>query len=346
MSYRKPLLWLSAFMVLSIVLTWLVSSTLLRTVSGATDTYSAVFTDISGLHVGDDVRVAGIRVGRVESLDLQGDLARVTFEVQRDQTLYTDTTASVTYQNIIGQRYLGLAPGTSTQRTVLPRHGQIPVERTEPSFDITYLLRGFEPLFTLLHPKQVDDLTNGLIQALQGNTGSLLSVITQTSALAELFTGPDQILGELIGNLNTVVTDLAQQNSNLQTVITQTRDVMVGLSARRQELVSSVGSIAKTVGRLATITANVQPDLHDLVTREPGFTGQLTGDARQRFAYLGTNIPAVLKGLARATQDGSYGAIYVCDVNVTVFAFLGRLIPSIVRHATPGNTINHSPICR
>lgn len=346
MNYRKPLIGLALFMVLSIAVTWLVSATLLRSVSGATNVYSAVFTDVSGLHTGDDVRVAGVRVGRVDALDLEGTLAKVTFRVQRDQTLYTTTVASVTYQNIIGQRYLGLSPGNTREHTILPDHGQIPVEHTEPSFDITYLLRGFEPLFTLLDPKQVDNLTTAIIQALQGNNGSLLSLITQTSALAQLFAGPDQILGDVITNLNTVVTNLAHQNANLQTVITQTRDLMVGLGSRRQELAASVGSISATVGRLATITANVQPDLHDLVTREPGFAAHLTGDARQSFAYLGANLPALLKGVARVAQEGGYADIYICDVNNTVFAFLGRLIPSIVRHATPGNTINHTQICR
>jgi len=345
-SYRKPLIGLALFMVLAIVVTWLVSATLLRSVSGSTNTYSAVFSDVSGLHSGDDVRVAGVRVGRVESLDLEGAQARVTFEVQRDQTLFTNTVASVTYQNIIGQRYLGLSPGNSPDQKILPNHGQIPLEHTEPSFDITYLLRGFEPLFTLLDPKQVDNLTNGIIAALQGNNGSLLSVITQTSALAEVFAGPDQILGDVITNLNTVVTNLANQNANLQTVITQTRDLMAGLGNRRQELAASVGSISATVGRLATITTNIQPDLHDFITREPGFASHMTGDGRQRFAYLSANIPALLKGVARATQEGAYASIYVCDVNVTVFAFLGRLIPSIVQRATPGNIINHTPICR
>jgi phospholipid/cholesterol/gamma-HCH transport system substrate-binding protein len=345
-SYRKPLIGLSLFMVFAIAVTWLVSATLMRSVSGSTNTYSAVFSDVSGLHPGDDVRVAGVRVGRVDALDLDGARARVTFRVQREQTLYTNTVASVTYQNIIGQRYLGLSPGNTGDQVILPDHGQIPLEHTEPSFDITDLLHGFEPLFTLLDPKQVDNLTTGIIQALQGDNGSLLSLITQTSALAQLFAGPDQILGNVITNLNTVVTKLAAHNANLQTVITQTRDVMAGLGNRRQELASSVGSLSTTVGRLATITANVQPDLHDLLTREPGFAAHLTGDGRQRFAYLGANLPALLKGAARIAQSGAYGDIYVCDLNVTVFAFLGRLIPSIVQRATPGNVANHSPICR
>lgn len=74
MSYRKPLIGLTLFLVLAIVATWLVFVTLRRDIAGPTNTYSALFTDVSGLHPGDDVRVAGVRVGRVDSVDLQGTL--------------------------------------------------------------------------------------------------------------------------------------------------------------------------------------------------------------------------------------------------------------------------------
>jgi phospholipid/cholesterol/gamma-HCH transport system substrate-binding protein len=346
MTYRKPFIGLTLFLILSIVVTWMVFVTLRREVTGDTNHYSALFTDVSGLHTGDDVRVAGVRVGRVDEVELQGVLAKVTFRVQKDQPLYDNTTASVSYQNIIGQRYLGLSPGKGGDQRPLPFDAQIPLERTEPSFDITYLLRGFEPLFALLDPKQVDNLTNAIITALQGDNGSVLALVTQTSALAETFSGPDQVLGNLITNLDSVVTNLAKQNANLQAVIGQTRNVMTGLTARRDELRASVGSIGKTVSRLATITDDVYPDLHDFITREPGFAAHIVGDGRNRLAFLASNLPYVLKGVARFTQSGAYGDIYACDANAFLFAFLGRLLPRIVRAATPGNVIKHSAVCR
>jgi phospholipid/cholesterol/gamma-HCH transport system substrate-binding protein len=346
MSYRKPLIGLSLFMVVATVTTWMVFVTLRREVAGPTNTYSAVFTDVSGLHSGDDVRVAGVRVGRVDRVDLEGTLAKVTFRLQKEQVLYDDTIASVTYQNIIGQRYLGLSPGTSSDRTPLAGGSQIPLEYTRPSFDIAYLLNGFEPLFTLLDPREVDNLTNGIIQALQGDSGSVLTLITQTSALAESLAGPDQVLGDVITHLTDVMTNLAAQNANLQAVIGQTRDVMVTLGNRRDQLVASAGSINAAVGRLATITNNIYPDVQELIRREPGFLAQLTGEAKARFSYFGANLGMFLKGLGRIAQQGSYVSGYICDINSTIFAFLGRLIPGIVRLASPGNIIQHSPICR
>jgi phospholipid/cholesterol/gamma-HCH transport system substrate-binding protein len=345
-SYRKPLIGLSLFLVVATVASWMVFVTLRREVTGPTHTYSAIFADVSGLHPGDDVRVAGVRVGRVDGVDLAGALAKVTFRVQREQVLNHGTIASVTYQNIIGQRYLGLSEGTSGDRTPLANGSQIPLERTGPSFDISYLLNGFEPLLTLLDPKQVDNLTNGIIQALQGDSGSVLTLITETSALAESLAGPDQVLGEVITNLNDVVTNLAKQTDNLQAVIGQTRDVLVTLGDRRDQLVASAGSINAAIGRLATITDKIYPDVQQLIRREPGFTGQLTGEGRQRFSYLGANLGLTLKGLARLSQEGSYGTGYLCDINSSIFAFLSRVIPGILRLMSPGNVIQRSPICR
>jgi phospholipid/cholesterol/gamma-HCH transport system substrate-binding protein len=346
MRYRKPLIGLSLFLVIATVSTWLVFNTLRREVPGPTNTYSAVFTDVSGLKLGDDVRLAGVRVGRVDGVDLDGTLAKVTFRVQKNQVLYDDTIASVTYQNIIGQRYLGLSPGTSGHHAPLANNGRIPVGRTKPSFDISNLLNGFEPLFTLLSPQQVDNLTNGIIQALQGDSGSILTLITQTSALAESLAGPDAILGEVINNLNDATDILAKQDANLQAVIRQSRGALATLAVRRDELVASGGSINRAVGRLAVIINNIYPDLQQLTHREPGFIAHLTGEGRDRFSMVAANLILIWKGLARMSQDGAYIDGYLCDINSTIFAFLGRVIPAVVKLASPGNIVEHSPICR
>lgn len=345
MSLRKPLIGLSIFLVLAMVVTWMVFVTLRRDVGGPTNTYSAMFTDVTGMNPGDDVRVAGVRVGRVDNVELAGTQAKVTFRVQGDQPIFTSTVASVTYQNIIGQRYLGLSAGTGDNDVLLPSGSTIPVERTNPSFDISYLLNGFEPLFTVLDPEQVDNLTNAIVQAFQGDTGSLLALITQTSAVAESFAGPDEVLGTLITNLNTVVSNLATQSNNLALSISQTRTIMAALQERRDALIGSMGSISSTVARLATITDAVTPEIQEFVGRQPGFAAHI-GESPDRFAYMAANLPYLLKGLARTTQYGPYINLYVCNANVRFFAFMSRMLPAIVRLASPGNVVRNSAVCR
>src|SRR5690606_26196128 len=136
-------------------------------------------------------------------------------------------------QNLIGQRYLGLSLSDFGDPAPLAPGARIPLEHTQPSFDLSGLLDGFQPLFSTLDPDDVDNLTAALIRALQGDDGAIAALISQTATLAQTFDGSDRILGALIDNLAAVMTTMAEQSGAVQTTITQTRKLFDGLEARR-----------------------------------------------------------------------------------------------------------------
>jgi len=241
MRSRGALIGLSLFMVVAVALTWLVYVTLRRDVTGPTVPYSAIFTDVFGLREGDDVRMAGVRVGRVERIELQGKYAKVDFVVQADQQVLGNTVASVTYQNIVGQRYLGLSLGNLGDPHPLQPGSTIPVEQTDPSFDVGTLLNGYEPLFSVLDPKHADNLTKGVIESLQGDEGSITALVDQTAQLTEAFAGKDEELGAVITDLNLVVANLARHNDDLDHIVDQARTVVTTFDARRNQLIDSMG---------------------------------------------------------------------------------------------------------
>ncbi|MBS9533233.1 MCE family protein [Mycobacterium sp. M1] len=354
MKLRGPLIGVSIFMVVATVLTWLVYATLRRDVAGATTPYAAVFSDVYGLRDGDDVRMAGVRVGRVEKVALDGKLAKVSFIVQSNQPLYGNTVASVTYQNIIGQRYLGLSLGTLGNNERLPRGSVIPLERTEPSFDVGVLLNGFKPLMSLLNPKQADDLTKGVLQSLQGDRASMAELVDQSSTLTQTLAGRDEVLGDLITSLNKVTGTIAGQNDQLDHTLTQARRAIADFDSRRPALQSSVGSLAQVTRQLSTIADEVFPSLEEMVNRQPGFTKHMA-QIEPQLAFTGANLPLLLKGLGRVFGEGSYGSAYVCDLNLAGFwPGLNDMTTIIVNAATPGNAAPitsknlawHTPRCR
>lgn len=346
MKDRGAVIGLSLFMVVALTLTWLVYVTLRRDVAGHTVPYAAMISDVFGLREGDDVRMAGVRVGRVEKIELQGDLAKVSFVVQAEQQVLGRTVASVIYQNIVGQRYLGLSLGTLGEPGPLPPGSVIPVERTDPSFDVGTLLNGYEPLFSVLNPRDADNLTKGVIQSLQGDGASIAALVDQTSQLTDSFAGRDQELGKVITDLNSVVGNLAQHNDTLDEVIGQTRSMVSTFDARRPELVASVGSISAVVQQLSKISDEVYPDLDELVVREPGFAQHLVSIEPQ-LAFTGANLPLLLKGFARITGEGSYVNAYMCDLNITgFFPGLNDVVPIIVDAASPGDGVQYTPRCR
>ncbi|GAB2666093.1 MCE family protein [Nocardia goodfellowii] len=321
MKSGKALIGFSAFAVLAVALTYTMWSTLQRSIAGPTNDYSAVFTDVLGLRVGDDVRMAGVRVGRIDKIDFtDGYRARVDFRLEDDQHPTTTTTALVRYQNLIGQRYIALLPGAERGTPMRPGE-QIPVERTEPSFDVSALLSGFEPLFSVLQPDQVNSLSETLIQALQGNGVSLSSLIVQAAELAGTFGQRDQILGDVLTNLSSVVEGLANRSGELETLITQARALMEGLYSQGEALKGSVDQIATATDSLMQIITTVKPGL--VRAQNDATAGValllLNGAALDQAAF---ELPTFLNAVARFSSYGTYGNAYICRLDVSLWGVL------------------------
>ncbi|CCF65585.1 MCE family protein [Nocardia cyriacigeorgica] len=340
MKSGKALIGFSLFAVLAVVLTYTIWSTLQRSVSGDTHSYSATFSDVLGVRVGDDVRMAGVRVGRVDSIDFEDDYkARLEFRIQDRQRLTTTTKALVRYQNLIGQRYIALIPGEG-DGTVLEPGSYIPLERTEPSFDVSALLSGFEPLFSVLQPDQVNSLSETLIQALQGDGVSLSALITQAAELATTFGARDEILGQVITNLSSVIAGLANRSKELETLITQARSLVEALYTEGESLKSSVDQVATSTDALVGLITQVKPDMaraQDMATSGVALL-LLNGAALDQAAI---ELPNVLNGLARFTSYGAYANAYICRLDVSLW---GVLLPPGLFSQVGGES--QSEVCR
>nr|WP_067667314.1 MlaD family protein [Nocardia miyunensis] len=346
MKERRAAIGFTAFALAALLVTVMMWNTLSRTIYGPTDSYSATFTDVLGLRPGDDVRIAGVRVGKVDAIGTVRDpasrkyVASVRFRVQRNQHLYHDTKALVRYENLIGQRYVALEPGTKGAPTPLQAGGSIPLAQTEPSFDISELLNGFEPLFQTLQPEQVNDLTDTLIQALQGSGVSLSAFITQAAGLAGDFQRRDAILADVIANLSAVMKSLAARGDQLETLITQTRALVGGLYQQGKSLLASTEQIGIATNSMEQLVTRIQPQIalvqdsaHDALTMLLAHGAQLDQTA--------IDLPRMLSDLGGATQDGAYASAYVCSLDVSLY---GILLPrGILTRIGPNS---HSAVCR
>ncbi|MEU0539097.1 MlaD family protein [Nocardia sp. NPDC005978] len=340
MKTKRALIGFSLFAVLASVLTYTMWSTLHRSVPGDTHSYSAVFSDVLGLRVGDDIRMAGVRVGRVDKIDFtDGYRARVDFRIEADQHPTTTTKALVRYQNLIGQRYVALMPGTDAGSPMRPGD-QIPIEQTEPSFDVSALLSGFEPLFTVLQPDQVNSLSETLVQALQGNNVSLSALITQAAELAGTFGQRDQILGDVLTNLSSVMAGLANRSGELETLITQTRSLMEGLYSQGEALKGSVDQIATATDSLVRIVTMVKPGMARAQNdATDGVTLLLLNGAALDEAAV--QLPEMLNSIARFSSYGAYGNAYLCRLDVSLW---GVLLPPGLFSQVGGDS--QSEVCR
>ena len=196
--------------------------------------YTAVFSNASGLRAGQFVRASGVEVGKVSKVELidGGSQVKVDFDVDRSLELFEETTASVRYLNLIGDRYMELKRGDSDKR--LPAGGTIPIERTEPALDLDALIGGFRPVFRALDPDKVNSIAQSIITIFQGQGGTINDILDQTASLTSALADRDQAIGEVIRNLNTVLDTTVKHQQQFDETVQDFEALITGLKQPRR----------------------------------------------------------------------------------------------------------------
>jgi phospholipid/cholesterol/gamma-HCH transport system substrate-binding protein len=281
-----------------------------------TNGYSAIFTDASGLRAGQFVRASGVEVGKVSRVDVidNGAHARVDFRVDRDLTLFDQTSAAIRYVNLIGDRYLELKRGDSNRH--LAPGATIPVERTSPALDLDALVGGFRPLFRSLDPQKVNSIATSLITVFQGQGGTINDILDQTAQLTSTLADRDQAIGQVITNLNTVLATTVGHQIQFNDTINNFEVLISGLKDQADPLADSIADISDAAGTLSSLLADDRPALKDTVGRLENLQQPLV-DQRDQLNDLLAEVPNALQTASRS--GGIYGDFfnfYLCDLNL------------------------------
>ncbi len=339
MSIRKPLIGFSLFAVVALLLTYTIWSTLMRTGPTSTHGYTAVFNDSSGLSSGDDVRMAGVRVGRVSAIKLENGKARVDFTVDTAQQVYAATKAAIRYQNLVGQRYVQLTLVDGAARTPLAP-GERLKQQSDDSFDVTRLLAGFQPLFDTLTSEQVNSLSEGLIAVFQGDKVSLTNTVAQISTLANDMANRDEVIGSIVANLSGVMADLAKQGSQMSDLVKGTGDLVASLNTNSAAFGRVVSDVGRTAAGFGDVLARSQTSLASAGRDAAVATNTLIklGPKLDRAAI---ELPVFLAHFPLVMGQGAHLNIYACDLDV---AFGDVLLPPGIMNKVGGTA--HSEACR
>ncbi|CAM5680211.1 Phospholipid/cholesterol/gamma-HCH transport system substrate-binding protein OS=Streptomyces violarus OX=67380 GN=FHS41_003183 PE=4 SV=1 [Streptomyces violarus] len=224
---------------------------------GDATTYKARFTDATGLILGDSVRIAGVEVGQVESVRVADRrVAEVTFGVRKGRTLPASVTASIKYLNMVGQRYVDLDRGAGPVGRTFAAGAAIPLSRTTPALDLTQLFNGFQPLFEGLSPPDVNQLAGSIVQVLQGEGGTVDSILRHVGSLTSTVASKDKVIGEVIKNLNTVLKTVNDREAGFDDLVVTLEKLVSGFSGDRKPL----GEAVTAMGALTTVTADLFQD--------------------------------------------------------------------------------------
>lgn len=288
---------------------------------GSTTSYTAEFSDATGVNKGDDIRIAGVKVGSVDDIEVltkegQPERALVSFKVDTGTRVDAATHATIKYRNLIGQRYISLTQdGDDT--TVLDEGDMIPVARTTPALDLTALFNGFKPLFKALSPDDINALSYEIVQVFQGEGGTVESLLSSTASVTQTLATRDQVIGDLLENLDYVLDHVADRDDQLTQLIDSFRSLVGGLNDDREAILSSLDSISD----LSVQTAGLVTDLKDPFVQDIKELRKVATTLNRNRKELDRGLqvlPIKLTKIGRTAIYGSWFNFYLCHFKATI----------------------------
>jgi len=320
------------FMIVTSILTLFLAATIGNITLGGKKSYSALFSDVTGLLQGNDVRIAGVKVGQVDAIELSDrKLAKVSFSMDEENDLAQSAIIRLRYRNLVGERYLAITEGPGSAEPV-KAGTTMPLAQTRNALDLTVLFNGFRPLFQALDPQSTNEVAFALVKTLQGEGGTIESLMQRTASLTNTLADRDAVIGRVITNLATVL-DTLDNGDELSRLILQLRRLSAGFAQDRAEIGRSIVGI------------------NELTTATSGFLQEVRGPLRSDIAELGklaatldTNkqtvngvlqrLPNKLDRIIGTATYGSWFNFYLCGFDGTIVLPTGETMsPQFVNTA-------------
>jgi phospholipid/cholesterol/gamma-HCH transport system substrate-binding protein len=176
---------------------------------------SASFDDVTGLLPNDNVKVAGVVVGKVTGLKVEAGRAQVTFNVRDGVDVPADSSAAVRWRNLLGQRYLYIYPGDADR--MLDSGDRI--TETRSVVDLGELFNRLGPIVKAIDPHEVNTFLDAVTGALDGNEEKIRQALDDLARLATALGDRDAAIGRLIGNLDTVAGTITDRDREIRVVL-------------------------------------------------------------------------------------------------------------------------------
>lgn len=265
------------------------------------------FGDVTGLYVGDPVKLAGVQVGQVTSIHLVHGRAEVGFDVDRDVRVPRTTTAVLRWRNLIGQRDLYLDPGTTTTPTtdLLPTDGSGRVDRTQDAVDIGAVVNALGPLTGAVDPRQLNDIFTAISQALDGNESHIDSLVQHLDDLTGVLASRDQTIQQMLTDYQSVTSVLASRDQQIATMIDNVSLLSQTFTDNTQLFANAIDDLSSTSTTFdALLTANEQ-QLRGVIDNLATVADVITQKLPQLQEAFG-GLPLALESLFSVANGGNF----------------------------------------
>lgn len=337
-----PLIKLLVFLIVTSVATYVLAATIANTSFGSTNTYRAYFSDASGLQSGDDVRIAGVRVGTVSDISTvklptrqlnafseQGGHgkygAKVTFTVAKSTPLPAGVFIQLRYRNLVGQRYLDIKQGAGDSNVLLNPKTTIDMAQTGPAVDLTTLFAGFQPLFQGLDASSINNLSLEIIQTLQGEGGTISTLLSSLADLTNSVANKDAVIGQVLDNLTIVLNTIGSRDNELDNLIVQLQGFVSGLATDRTAIGNAIVGVNTLANKTAGLLTDIRGPLAKDITDVTGLVGVLNANKPAVTFFLKQLAPTI-GTLIRSGSYGSWFNFYLCSTDGTLALPGGQII--------------------
>ncbi|MBF6171770.1 MlaD family protein [Nocardia blacklockiae] len=285
-----------------VVVLALVFTAIKRPVAGDTEVHDALFTDANGLKVGDDVRMFGVQVGKVEGVALDGAQARIHLSLKTDAPIYDNSKLAIRYQNLTGQRYIDLQqppqPGAR-----LAAGATVGTENTVPSFDVTSMFNGLKPVLATISPEAINQFSASMVALIEGDGSGVGPALDAIGKLASYVEDRQQAIGTLIRNMSDLSDKVGGRVHYLVPLLARLTDIFEGLQTNIGGLAQFAMAAPSVLGPLDSLFDALGLGTGDDVD---ALIRNLFPDPQQALEVL-DRLPGLLAGLDAAIPKNVAG---------------------------------------
>jgi phospholipid/cholesterol/gamma-HCH transport system substrate-binding protein len=245
-------------------------------VIGGGTTYYADFAEAGGLKPNDEVRIAGVRVGKVDSVSLDGDHVKVAFRIDSGAEFGTDTRAAIKVKTLLGAMYLSLEPAGSGQ---LPGGSEIPTSRTTSPYDVVQAFSGLARTSERINTHQLATSLTTLADLTRHTPKSFRAALSGVSALSGDLAARNEQIGTLLRNLRTVTGTLHARDQDIVGLMRDSAVLFQALEKRSQAVHDLLRSTSRLSVELTRLVDQSRADLKPALTHLDTVVGVLNSDA-------------------------------------------------------------------
>jgi len=230
---------------------------------GGGDVYYAAFSESGGLKANDEVRIAGVRVGKVEEVTLDGDHVRVAFRVDSANEFGNETAAAIKIKTLLGSMYLALQPAGSGQ---LPEESEIPEERTQSPYDVVEAFSGLAETSEKIDTDQLAKGLTTLADLMRNTPEEFRRALDGVSALSANVAARDDQINQLLGNLERTSKVLDERDTDIIHLMRDSRVLFQALVKRREAIHNLLVSTSRLSRELTLLVQQSRADLKPALT--------------------------------------------------------------------------------